>query len=516
MSGTENHPSSPANLIVAAKMTFWEISTIKNKGRGGKVNVTQKEKSSTKTKEFEHAFEESTENYQLFLRGILKAHGLEDQFEISDSSKCPFRAIIPPQRAEKYAINYDNLGEFYRLVKAINDMARPPLYLNILVDFKDIQANLKKATQRPSGQAGFIGPADEGPTIDHNLSDEEDMTSTDREIAACRKLLEDRWGNDHDKSYTFVSADPPEAIPLTPLMMGDWAVSLYENQSSIHSPSPALLAAWRKKKERILDPERAAAEPTAPSTPSTVVPTSDPLSQVSSMLQSIERLVTVTAGRSDSCGPPATPTRPSTPIHGVMVAPPGSPAVNTPSKLHRFLEWMSVKGGIPEALTLEPLLHQEKLGPDVLDMVAIDDLKNLGISTGDALRLRKEAPIWWKSAEAKKRPRAETNEGMWERTHRERSIDSVPPQDEDLSTRTTRMAKIRFHVKFLDEEGRVVGSHRRYGLRMEPVEGTPPPENPRERVEFWSEELGDWYPVPRDRIPIYVEDVIMGLAGEDM
>ncbi|KAL1745520.1 hypothetical protein HDZ31DRAFT_63014 [Schizophyllum fasciatum] len=390
MSGTENHPSSPANLIVAAKMTFWEISTIKNKGRGGKVNVTQKEKSSTKTKEFEHAFEESTENYQLFLRGILKAYGLEDQFKSSDSSKCPFRAITPPQRAEKYAINYNNLGEFYRLVKAINDMARPPLYLNILVDFKDIQANLKKATQRPSGQAGFIGPADEGPTINHNLSDEEDMTSTDREIAACRKLLKDRWGNDHDKSYTFVSADPPEAIPLTPLMMGDWAISLYKNQSSVHSPSPALLAAWRKKKERILDPERLAAEPTAPSTPATVVPISDPLSQVST-----------------------TPTRPSTPIHGVMVAPPGPPAVNTPSKLHRFLEWMSVKGGIPEALTLKPLLHQEKLGPDVLDIVAIDNLKNLGISTGDALRLRKEAPIWWKSAEAKKHPRAETNEGMW-------------------------------------------------------------------------------------------------------
>lgn len=52
------------------------------------------------------------------------------------------------------------------------------------------------------------------------------MSAKEAELARFRGLLEQEHGNDHDKSYTYVCPVTGESVPLTPLMMKEWARAL--------------------------------------------------------------------------------------------------------------------------------------------------------------------------------------------------------------------------------------------------------------------------------------------------
>ncbi|KAK0455154.1 hypothetical protein EV421DRAFT_1700364, partial [Armillaria borealis] len=74
----------------------------------------------------------------------------------------------------------------------------------------------------------------------------------------------------------------------------------------------------------------------------------------------------------------------------------------SPLKLPRFLTYTKNKG-VSRALQYQNVLKGVDFGPDILPLVGTDSLTNLGVSDGDAIRLKSLAADWWKSPEARRR-----------------------------------------------------------------------------------------------------------------
>ncbi len=74
--------------------------------------------------------------------------------------------------------------------------------------------------------------------------------------------------------------------------------------------------------------------------------------------------------------------------------------VNSPSKLPRFLTYAKSKG-VHRAFQYQTVLKGVDFGSDILPLVGTDSLTNLGVSDGDAIRLKSLAADWWKSPEAR-------------------------------------------------------------------------------------------------------------------
>ena len=91
---------------------------------------------------------------------------------------------------------------------------------------------------------------------------------------------------------------------------------------------------------------------------------------------------------------------PSTPdpnLRSKLASPPvnTSPAIfNTPSKLERFLQ-AAEQNGIPGVLSFHPMLSEKGYGPDIMHLVSVGDLGNIGMAPGDAIHLREYASRWW-------------------------------------------------------------------------------------------------------------------------
>ncbi|KAJ4492133.1 hypothetical protein C8J55DRAFT_382279, partial [Lentinula edodes] len=80
-----------------------------------------------------------------------------------------------------------------------------------------------------------------------------------------------------------------------------------------------------------------------------------------------------------------------------------SPAKNTPTKLRRFLEYAESDAGVKNATYHLFALENKGYGPDILECVEDKDLVDLGIKHGDAMRLKRAAPIWFNGPEAKRK-----------------------------------------------------------------------------------------------------------------
>lgn len=81
--------------------------------------------------------------------------------------------------------------------------------------------------------------------------------------------------------------------------------------------------------------------------------------------------------------------------------PMSSPPKNTPTKLTRFLKYAATEG-VPDATMYEHRMKMKGYGPDILGDVETSDLVEIGIPPGDVLRLKRAAPVWWSSADAKR------------------------------------------------------------------------------------------------------------------
>ncbi|KAJ3720857.1 hypothetical protein C8R42DRAFT_539030, partial [Lentinula raphanica] len=90
-------------------------------------------------------------------------------------------------------------------------------------------------------------------------------------------------------------------------------------------------------------------------------------------------------------------------LHSPSRTPASSPVRNSPSKLPRFLEHAEKTLGIPHATLHQYALESAGYGPDILDVVNDSALTAIGLSPGDAIRLKREAPIWWNGPLAKRK-----------------------------------------------------------------------------------------------------------------
>lgn len=82
----------------------------------------------------------------------------------------------------------------------------------------------------------------------------------------------------------------------------------------------------------------------------------------------------------------------------------------TPTKLPRFLKYAEEQLGVDLATSYEFQMKTNGYGPDILHLVDDSKLVGIGLSQGDAIRLKRGAPAWYRSADAK-RPRMSSDEG---------------------------------------------------------------------------------------------------------
>jgi hypothetical protein len=92
--------------------------------------------------------------------------------------------------------------------------------------------------------------------------------------------------------------------------------------------------------------------------------------------------------------PPSTPgPNPRNKLASPIVNTP--PAIfNTPSKLDRFLQ-SAEKNGIPGVVLFHLVLSKRGYGPDIMHLIKISDLVDIGMPPGDAIRLKEYAVRWW-------------------------------------------------------------------------------------------------------------------------
>jgi hypothetical protein len=74
--------------------------------------------------------------------------------------------------------------------------------------------------------------------------------------------------------------------------------------------------------------------------------------------------------------------------------PSSPPPIPSPSDLYRYLNYTAANLGVGGALAYEDILAGENYGPDILPIVQVSDLTELGITKGDTLHLRAGCANW--------------------------------------------------------------------------------------------------------------------------
>ncbi|KAF9219007.1 hypothetical protein BS17DRAFT_718806, partial [Gyrodon lividus] len=71
-----------------------------------------------------------------------------------------------------------------------------------------------------------------------------------------------------------------------------------------------------------------------------------------------------------------------------------SPIMWTPTQLSCFLKHAEKHLGISNTTTFEAALQLQGIGPDILSDVSDQTLQDIGMSTGDIIRLKKGSATW--------------------------------------------------------------------------------------------------------------------------
>ncbi|KAJ7692826.1 hypothetical protein B0H16DRAFT_1398800 [Mycena metata] len=348
---------------------------------GAKSKVKPKEKKETKTKEFSHTFEKSKENYLTLLKTILLKHG-EEKYNVTEKMTYGIKVQLPSVKKGD-SVDIDTASEYEDLVMDI--LTGRPLKMTIYVDMADIQ-------KRWSGRGNNGSDNDEE---DADLYDSNGLSELERELARLRGILEKKYQNDHDAGFTYIDPDTGEAHPLTPQMMKVWCRSMYDGEATASKP-PKFKADFNPANRQIaLHPARISAGVNMPQAPAAG------LSDIAHLAGILTTLVGPLGARTINQQPPP----PQTPPKQIQ----DSVAIPTPSKLPRFLEYASKNLGIPSAPTLESPMRRNAFGPDILHLIDDEELINMGIRKGDAIRLKAGAQSWWNGPEARKRANSETD-----------------------------------------------------------------------------------------------------------
>ncbi|KAL4260515.1 hypothetical protein AB1N83_010042 [Pleurotus pulmonarius] len=424
------------SIQVLTQLTYH--TTIPAVGKRGK----PKEQKSTKTKELPFRFAANMDIYVKFLNAILEKHG-EGKYCFSAQKHYGIKVAVPPNRSQAKALNVDSYQDWGDLIVKLR--AGKPKQIQVYVDMSDVRKSWdKEGTSR-------AGADDNDEESASGLSDEEVI------IAHYRGVLEKKYGNDHDKSYTYIG--PNETFRLTPLMMAAWARALYESIPGV--------TVEKYPNQDIFD------------TANRQVVTPSP-SPIPSDLGHLATIVTGLAALTGRVTPAEAETH-------LTMSRSSSPPLPTPSKLRRFLKHAENKLGVPGALRYEASLEQDKYGPDILHLVPDERLVELGVPHGDVVRLKSGSQRWWNSADAKKRRRTNSTE-----THDD-PFRSTPIR---ASSSVPANKKVRFEDRFHGGGGRTYS-----GPKIEPAgnDYEPPADY---TTWYWCEAAGDWAPLPLGYIAV--------------
>lgn len=173
-----------------------------------------------------------------------------------------------------------------------------------------------------------------------------------------------------------------------------------------------------------------------------------------------------------------------------------SPAVifNTPSKLERFLQ-AAERNGVPGVQDYRFSLEQKGYGPDILHFVSVNDLVDVSMSPGDAIRLREYASMWWAEERRRvaKRPRALDDGPPTTSTSATLPVDTTPPQK-----------RLRFEKRFRNGGGMTVWGRAVVDMRA----GADGDDDVPSDYTWWvySNDLKMHIPLPPGKLPVLAYD----------
>ncbi|KAF9233020.1 hypothetical protein BU15DRAFT_66950 [Melanogaster broomeanus] len=396
--------SSISTLLVIHLDTYTATSV----SNGGKTKT--KETKSTKVKEVTITLTAS--NYLDLLTTMLAKHG-KDTYKVTEKKSYSFKYLLPPAKASVYssyrgdAMDVDNAADFVDMAKKI--IESKPSKVKVFIDMKEVEKLPLRAKTR-------VGNTDvDGSDEDHNEDDSTGDSNTgpgsdlERAIAHFRRLIIKQWGNEYDNSVTYLHPTGVD-IPCTPLMIRDWAIAMVWTQSAeieVHEGTatklqPPNIQSFDLQKTAVaLIPTRRLHTPAPAASNITPTPSSSEISALTSAL-----LLQAAQGLSRDRNSPHTPSQTITSTPATSAAPttqPQSPAIPTPSKLTRFLEYADTQLGVQHATTYEHALRQLGAGPDILAEMSDSDLSKAGLNPGDIICLKRGAMVWWNGPDAKRK-----------------------------------------------------------------------------------------------------------------
>lgn len=258
----------------------------------------------------------------------------------------------------------------------------------------------------------------------------------------------------------------------------------YDGLTTVKEPPCTVTFDPENRKSSLVSRNRAA---------SSVSATSGGLSPEMSTLSAVSNLISSVASfmRPDH----ATPTTPKAlnPSASIQVVPDSPPVIyNTPSKLERFLE-AAEGNGIPKVQCFYLSLSLKGYGPDILHLISVQDLVEIGMSPGDAIRLRDYALRWWTEERQRvaKRPRVVDDTS----TDSHATLTTAPPAT-DITPPNKRF---RFEKRFNDGGGMTT-----YGPGIIEDKG-----NYQSNDYTWwvySRDLKMDVPLPVGKVPIIADD----------
>ncbi|KAI9452725.1 hypothetical protein BJY52DRAFT_1190070 [Lactarius psammicola] len=369
---------------VIARVTFHSTRSSTVKGKKPKTMTTKE----TRAKDFGYTFNPTMENYHAFLQTILKKHHLL-QYTISDQAVFLCKVQVPPlsKSDPSYIVNFD---EYKRLATKI--IKRQPTWpITVFVNMPAVEkvfSKLKKNRNRLSLSSGDeegdgLGGGKET-TWTQMRFNSLGLTKVDFELVCFCHMLEKKYATDHDGTYSYIDATTATSVPLTPFMMKEWARAMYDGVTTVNdSPCTApfdlancrsSLAPWNHAQSFTSTPSSAAVEVSALSAVSSII------SSVMSFMHPGHTL-------------PSTPNLRNKPTSSLLANTPPT-IFNTPSKLGCFLQ-DAESNGIPGVLSHLSSLSQKGYGPDIMHLVDISELVDVGMPPGDAIWLKDYASRWW-------------------------------------------------------------------------------------------------------------------------
>ncbi|KAJ7201418.1 hypothetical protein GGX14DRAFT_371289 [Mycena pura] len=450
--GSQTGADDSEGLLVTATIHLTYHTTVAPKP-GSKAKA--KDQKEVKTKEVKFLFDSERGTYVWLFNVILTKHG-EDKYKATEQTSFSIKVLVPPSRAKSDALDIDGFSDYKDLNKKIQETI--PSKIAIWADMLDIHKAFSGVSR---------ASASEDPDNHNNDTEIDGLTPMELELARIRGILEKKYRNQHNAGYTYIG--PSGTVPLTPLMMLEWARAIYEGEATKNEP-PNLPGGAFDPVNRQKSLRNRRSEPTDLDSPT---PSSG------SDLGHLATIVTTLIGsRGLSTPSRSSPSLDSTSsISNSLPTRPSTPPIYTPSKLRTFLIHAEEKLNVRNALSYETALDNEGFGPDILHLVENAELKTLGIPSRDIIRLKRGAQQWWTGPEPKKAKKKHSGADFSD----DNGPSSVPHKFPDAQ-------KVAFEYRSPNSEGKC----RFYGPRIEPGSPTARDLN----TWYYCEARNTWEPVP--------------------